>query len=514
MRQRLIAVLLVLVAVVNAQTQRQINVDVTQEKGKLNTFFNECVGAGRAGEGLRADWQDQFRIIQKACNFKFLRFHGIFHEDMGVYTETDKGEPIYNFQYVDRLYDFVLSTGAKPFVELSFMPKAMASGEKTVFWWEANVTPPTSLEKYEALILELTNHLTERYGEEEVKSWYFEVWNEPDHSSFFTGSKADYFEMYRHAVLAIRSVCDDYRVGGPATARISWVRSFLDFCDSENLPVDFVSTHGYNVDGFLDEFGKKQLRLSKNPHQVSRTVLIASKWVKQHNLSDVELHFTEWSSSYSPLDPVHDTYQNAPFVLNTLKSVEDSVTSMSYWTFTDIFEEAGVPTKPFHGGFGLLTLQDIKKPTFFAYKYLNHLGETELVNDDKYSWVCKSGDDVQMLIYDFSYPKQGNKSNKEYFTMNHPTKLSSVADISIQNLKDGKYEVKIYKTGYRQNDAFTLYYDMGQPDCLSRDQEQYIKSQVNDASIRSEIIKVKNGTYSSSFELNENDILFIELVKM
>jgi len=170
--------------------ERVIQIDFNREKGPLNTMFNECVGAGRANEGLRADWQQQLAYVKKECGFRYIRMHGLLTDDMGVYKEDRDGNPQYNFMYIDVLFDFLISIDIKPFVELGFMPSALASGNTTIFWWRGNVTPPKDYEKWEALIRNLVQHFTERYGAEEVKTWYFEVWNEPNLSpGFWTGTR-------------------------------------------------------------------------------------------------------------------------------------------------------------------------------------------------------------------------------------------------------------------------------------------------------------------------------------
>ena len=201
---------------------RELIVDFTKEKGPFNRMPLECIGAGRANEGLRADWQQQLAYVKKACDFKYIRMHGLLTDDMGVYKEDKNGNPEYNFQYIDALYDYLLSIGIKPFVELGFMPSALASGNQTIFWWRGNVTPPKDYNRWAELIRNLTLHFTQRYGTDEVKSWYFEVWNEPNLNGFWAGTQAEYFKLYTYSVNAIKSVNKEYRVGGPATAGAAW----------------------------------------------------------------------------------------------------------------------------------------------------------------------------------------------------------------------------------------------------------------------------------------------------
>src|SRR5674476_293349 len=255
--------------------ERVISANYNAEIGALNTMFKQCVGAGRANEGLRADWQQQLAIVKKECDFKYIRMHGLLTDDMGVYKEDRKGNPEYNYQYIDVLYDYLLSIGIRPFVELGFMPSALASGPQTIFWWRGNVTPPKDYNKWADLIKNLTTHFTERYGAEEVKTWYFEVWNEPNLSpGFWSGTQAEYFKLYKYSANAIKSVNKDFRVGGPATAGAAWVPEMIAFCNKNAVPLDFISTHTYGVEqGFLDEYGNSGTVLSKNPMAVSGDVI-------------------------------------------------------------------------------------------------------------------------------------------------------------------------------------------------------------------------------------------------
>lgn len=498
--------------------ERQIRLDYNQATGKLNTMFKECIGAGRANEGLRADWQQQLAMVKKECDFKFIRMHGLLTDDMGVYREDKNGKPEYNYQYIDVLYDFILSIGMKPFVELGFMPSAMASGPQTIFWWRGNVTPPRDYEKWEALIRNLTQHWTERYGEKEVKSWYFEVWNEPNLSpGFWSGTQAEYFKLYDYAVRGIKSVNKEYKVGGPATAGAAWVPETIEFCEKNSVPIDFISTHTYGVkQGFLDEYGTTGTILDKNEWAVSGDVLNSRKQISNSTKPNLELHYTEWSSSYTPADPVHDSYHQAAYILEKLKQVGNAANSMSYWVFTDIFEEAGVRFTPFHGGFGLLNYQGIKKPAYYSYYLLNKLGETELQNQDKRSWACKnSSGGMQLLFWDFTHTHPGDTvNNQSYYIRNLPSKPKGTAKIELSGLPKGKYQLEVYKVGYNENDAYTTYLGMKKPSQLTIQQVNEIKEKNSGAPISTEFIKIDSkGNFTKNISINENDVYLLNLIR-
>lgn len=498
-------------------SERVINVDFDAEKGSMNTMFKECVGAGRANEGLRADWQQQLEYIKKECGFKYIRMHGLLTDDMAVYSEDRNGNPKYSYMYVDALFDFLLSINIKPFVELGFMPNALASGSKTIFWWRGNVTPPKDYEKWAALIKNLTQHFTDRYGAEEVKTWYFEVWNEPNLDGFWAGTQEEYFKLYKYSVNAVKSVNPTYRVGGPGTAGAAWESEMIDFCVKNNLPIDFVSTHSYGVhQGYLDEYGHSGTALAKDNMSVSGDVLQSRKEISTSPKPDLELHYTEWSASYTPADPIHDTYHEAAYVLQKLKQVGDAANSMSYWVFTDIFEEPGPRFEPFHGGFGMLTIQGIEKPVFYAYKFLNRLGNIELKNNDPASWVCKDSDgNIQLLAWDYTYTLPDSTNNQQYYIRDLPAKSKGVLKVNITGIPEGSYALEVYKVGYRSNDAHTSYVDLGRPSQLTKLQVEQIKKINNGSPVSSEVIKVKSGTvFSKELPVRENDVYFLSLVKL
>jgi xylan 1,4-beta-xylosidase len=499
--------------------ERVINVNFNTPKGALNTMFNECVGAGRANEGLRADWQQQLAYVKKECGFRYIRMHGLLTDDMGVYKEDKNGNPQYNYMYVDALFDFLQSIGIKPFVELGFMPNALASGKETIFWWRGNATPPKDYDKWGDLIKNLVQHFTERYGVEEVKTWYFEVWNEPNLSpGFWTGTQEDYFKLYKYSAKAVKSVNSAYRVGGPGTAGAAWEPEMIAFCKKNNVPIDFVSAHSYGVNvGYLDEYGNNGTILAPQEFAVSGDVLQSRKEISESSMPGLELHYTEWSASYTPSDPIHDSYHEAAYVLQKLKQVGDAAQSMSYWVFTDIFEESSPRFTPFHGGFGMLTIQGIKKPVFYAYKFLNQLGSTELKNTDPASWACKDErGNIQLLAWDYTYTHPGDSVNNQvYYIRDLPSKDKGKLKISVSGVPEGNYSLKIYKVGYRCNDAYTTYYDLGRPNQLSKNQVEQIKKLNEGSPVFSEIVKIGQGdTFSKELDIRENDVFLLNLIKL
>ena len=223
--------------------------DLSQKTTPFPHFWEHTVGSGHAPLALRADWQQQLARCHRELGFRHVRFHGLLSDPMDTLVEHNE-EVIYSFFNADQIVDFLLETGMKPFMELSFMPAPLARGEETVFSYRSQVTPPKDYEQWREVITRLIGHWVERYGPEEVQQWYFEVWNEPNLEHFWTGTQEDYFRLYATTAKAIKGVDSALRVGGPATAQNEWLEPFLALADGEGLPVDFVTTHYYPTDAW------------------------------------------------------------------------------------------------------------------------------------------------------------------------------------------------------------------------------------------------------------------------
>jgi xylan 1,4-beta-xylosidase len=450
---------------------------------------------------------------------------------MGVYQEDRSGQPIYNWQYVDELFDFLQSIGMKPFVELGFMPSGLASGPLTIFWYRGNVTPPKDYKKWEMFIAAFVQHCTERYGRDEVKTWYFEVWNEPNLDGFWMGNpektsyeewstvaRAEYFKLYESSARGVKSVDASYRVGGPATAGNGWVDETLTFVSANNVPLDFISTHSYaTMSGYLDEHGNAGTVFSPDRNAITDGVKAVRAKIRASKRPGAELHYTEWSSSYTPADPIHDSYHSPAFILDKLHNAGTDAESMSYWTFTDIFEESGPRMTPFHGGFGLLNYQDLRKPAFYAYQFLNRLGDDELVNSDPDSILCRDKNgSVQALFWDFTITHPGpSVINQVYYVGDHPPKSKGTLQLKFSRLHSGAYQFVVYKVGYRVNDVQAAWRDMGSPSQLTRAQVQTLRTASSGLPIIDEKVVIgDDGLFVRDFELRENDVWLVELQRL
>ena len=343
--------------------------NISTHAAPLPHYWETVVGSGHATLGLRADWQKQLTRCHKEIGFKYVRFHGILSDDMGtLMDENDK--LVYSFFNSDQIFDFLLSAGMRPFVELSFMPSTLSSGPDTVFHYKGNVTPPKDYDAWEEFIQKIVEHWVDRYGVEEVRQWFFEVWNEPNLSAFWKGSQQDYFLLYKHTTKAIKNVDAKLKVGGPATADNEWIVEFHNYCTKNSVAFDFISTHQYPT----DSFGKPGDDTVSQLADSTRSVLQAEVIKTKKQAGDKPVYYTEWSTSSNPFDTLHDQPYAAAFIIKTIMEARGYLEGYSYWIFSDIFEENYFSSKPFHGGFGLLNIYGIPKPAYRAYEILHKLG--------------------------------------------------------------------------------------------------------------------------------------------
>jgi xylan 1,4-beta-xylosidase len=494
------------------EQRRLIALDAATAQGPIDRFFDLSIGADYPGTLIRPDCQAQLKTTIAELGFRYIRFHAIFHDVLGTVRVVD-GKTVYDWTKIDQLYDALLAKGIRPFVELGFTPQAMATSAQTIFYWKGNTSHPRP-DAWRELVDAFVRHVRERYGEAEVRQWFFEVWNEPNLDGFW--ERADqkaYFELYDVTARTIKAIDPALRVGGPSTAGAAWVPEFLAHVAGSSSGVDFVTTHTYGVDGgFLDEKGEADTKLSPSPDAIVGDVRRVRQQIATSAFPNLPLYFTEWSTSYTPRDAVHDSYVSAAYILEKLKRTQGLAQGMSYWTYTDLFEEPGPPPTPFHGGFGLLTREGVRKPAWFAYKYLHALSGRELPCDDPHVFAAADeGGAVAALVFDWTQPDQ-KVSNRPFFTKLHPAAPAAPARLRLKGLKPGAYSLIVHRTGYRSNDAYSAFLDMGSPQALAADQLQRLQGLTLDRPEIERAVRVgRDGGVSLDLSMRTNDLVLVRL---
>jgi xylan 1,4-beta-xylosidase len=406
-----LAAVLIVAATVSAQTTQVVVIDSSAPAHPFPHFWEQMFGSGRAVLSLRDSYRRDLREVKQVTDFRYVRFHAVFHDEMGIYDEDAQGHPTYNFSYLDQSYDGLRANGVRPFVELSFMPKKLATNDAPhAFWYKPIPWPPKDYSKWDDLITQFARHLIERYGISEVSQWYFEVWNEPN-LDFWMGNpkQPTYWELYDHTVRALKAVDTRLRVGGPSTAQAAWADDFIQHCAENHVPVDFVSSHVYGDDKSEDVF-KTHESIPRN-QMVCRAVKKVHDQIKSSSMPSLPLIWSEFNATYMNLPAVTDSSFMGPWLADTIRQCDGLVDLMSYWSFSDVFEEQGVVKKPFYGGYGLIAAGGIPKPAFNAFKLLHQLGDQRIeVNSDSVLATRMPDGSLIVAVWNYSPPEQPGPS--------------------------------------------------------------------------------------------------------
>ena len=456
----------------------------------LEHSWELCVGSCHATTALREDYRRQLEKCHRELGFKYVRFHGLFNDDMSVMLDSgaimnkESGEVVLSFTNTDSIFDFLLSIGMKPFVELGFMPSALTSGKCTLFHYKGLTSPPDDYGRWGWLVEQFVMHCVERYGLGEVRQWFFEVWNEPNlggpgaPTGFWGGSMEEYFKLYEAAARAVKSVDHKLPVGGPASSDGEWIPELIDFCRTNDVPLDFVSTHNYPTDYVngsnhgsmetgaklmealaagggeeLEEVIKVMIEGQKNMWQkIPRGVLKQFAREAYEQAQGLPLYYTEWSSGAGiPSDGPF----GASFIAKTCLDNVGLVKGYSHWTFSDIFEEGGMPHTPFHGGHGLLNLQGIPKASYRAFELLHKLG------DEMYENVYSKG------TVDVYAVRNNACSAVQFMIVNHNSLQQKIEDETVTVTVEGlssPVKATVERIDENHANALRRWQDLGEPD--------------------------------------------------
>jgi xylan 1,4-beta-xylosidase len=436
--------------------QQDIVVDAHAAGAPFPHFWEEMFGSGRANLAMRDNYRRDLRLVRKVTDFQYVRFHAILDDENGVYSEDAQGKPVYNWSYVDQIYDGLLDNGIRPFVEISFMPKALAAKvQYHAFWYKPIPSPPADYAKWDALITAFAQHLIERYGIEEIAQWYFEVWNEPN-LDFWIGRPAQstYFELYDHTARALKAASPRIRVGGPATAQAAWVGDMIAHTEQNHVPLDFVSTHVYGNDSSQDVFhDQRQIA----PHQ-----MVTAALDKVHNeivhsaRPEIPLIWSEFNATYANEQALTDSIYMGPWMADTISKCDGKTKMMAYWSFSDVFEEQGVVKTPFYGGYGLVAEDDIPKPAYDDFMLLHELGDERLPAPTDEALVTRRADGT-LVIAAWNLVEPGAAGSDKSVTFD------------LKGVADGTYAT-IRRVDTNHGDTLDAWKKMGSPKFPTREQ--------------------------------------------
>ncbi len=517
---------------------RRIRVDISKETCHINHNWKNLITVGRASQILDSGIQKVLTETQNEIGFTYIRFHGLFDDDMLIYNLNEEGLSEFNFYQVEKLVDFLLSINLKPFFELGFMPTKLASEDRTIFYFNNNLSTPININIWKELVENLLKFLTAKYGKREVESWFFEFWNEPDILPVFGFNNFNkYLEFYKETYETFKNVNVNIKIGGPSILVFSYFDSifteYLNFCKTNNCMPDFLTGHLYPFGELLDTnntnyisediFSNSQLGdltgvlcgISEDVNYLENQLIKLKEFLEKENLKNLPFYITEWNSTFWHRDLCSDTTYKSAYIVKNICNSMDMIDGLGYWMLSDFSQELFPSKHLFHGGLGLFTQNGLKKPGYYAFDFLNRLG-SEFIEKGKMHYVTKEDDSYQILIhnychYDSNYRKFDNslidiKDRTNVFNGNNVT-----VQLIIDNLETGSYKLKVSKISTQSGSVYDEWIKIGSPDILQPKEVIYLKNK-SEPNFTITTLHIDK-TFEKFINFEKNEVVLIELVK-
>ncbi len=454
------------------------SVSAQKRVSALRHSWRTMIGVASASAILSADVQQLLRRVQRDVGFRYVKFNGILSDDMHVCFQDAEGQITYSFAYVDKVFDFLLSIGLRPFVQLSFMPEALAKNRRRLFSYL--VSEPTSLDKWSDLVTALIRHLQQRYGREELRQWFFSVWHQPDTPAFMYGFSSDeaFYQFYRATFRAVKTCDEGLFFGAPSTYYLmqpnyrNWYIPFLQWCREQGCTPDYLNFSYYDLvfnesEGGQAAFGfAESMALRESPDGFSDFVTQVRSERHQLNADAMPIFLTEWNNTPSQQDLLNDTCFKSCYIVKGILENYDRLESFSYWSLTDWMGEAVQPKEMFFGGLGLFTANGVPKASYYAFTLLRQLGDTLLGRGEGW-FVTRQGESFRILLYNYRHFShlyaQGERFDMTFTERYTPFSPEQMLDVhlNIHDVEAGRYMVTETLINRSSGSAFDQWLSMG-----------------------------------------------------
>lgn len=515
----------------------QSRISHTGEADTISKYWNRLLNIGYVKDFINSDMQEQIMLLKNELGFTYARFWGLFSNDMHV--EDHSGEnTVYNFTNINKLLDFLISNKIKPFIELGPKPKLISKSVEQVLIVQNN--KDRSLEEWSKLIKAFLLHCVERYGIDEVMTWYFEVWSIhmdlhinhhiqnkdtnliiPTRDKQYIQKLEEYFKVFTVLKKHINEFVPSAKVGGCGLGMTDnqQLNLLLKQWKLQEVQPDFLSVYVYPIEDELVTGGLPiKNKHSSNPNLLLNKLSIIRSILVKEGLEDLELNVTEWNISISNRDYLNDSCFKASYIVkNIIDNInENKVNMLGYWLSSDIFSDYRDSKLLLHGGAGLLTKSSIKKPSYYAFTFLNKLGDKLVAKGESYIITRKSRDRYQALLFNYKHfndiyylhPEASTAIDKQYdiFENTETIKLN----LEVKGITNGKYRVKELIHNRQHGSILDNWLKFGIDVQLKQDEVEYLR-QITVPYMKVNEIVVENNVVKINRDLEAHEIRLVEL---
>lgn len=478
----------------------------------INRNYNKIINIGYANDLLESLLQEHIVLLRNDIKFEYARFWGIFNEDMNI--ENSNGE--YNFYKIDKILDFIIGCGMKPFIDL--MPKAKRISKNIVEFveFENKSVKLKRSEEWGRLIHKFIVHCINKYGREEVENWYFDI-SRSENISICKNEKDKnllYCETFKIIYSRIKEIIPNAKVGGPGGnfTKSSALEFFKEWRRFDIKP-DFISLYIYPYTALVRS-GTRVAQASSERDYLLNKLNKMNKVTKELGFSTHEIIISEWNSTVSDRNYINDSAWKASYIVKNVIDSVNKADKIGYRIASDVSSEYLDTNLLLQGGTGLISKNGIKKPAFYAFSFLEKMSTNLVDKGENYIITKNSNNSFSMICHNY---KQFNNSyllnSEENVSINqlediYEDEKNLNISFSIKNINKGRYRVKSFILNEKHGSILNEWIELGSDNHLRADEIDYLKS-ITKPKLEIEHIDIGEEKLNYSLELLPHEVRLI-----
>lgn len=456
---------------------RSIEVDV-KDNEPYEPNWNKMINIGFASDLLRYDCREQVRFLKEQLGFEYIRIWNVFSKDMMIQLGENKTN--YNFNLLDKVFDFLLEIHVKPFLELGFKTDQLYESIQRKLIDVDNDNQFDVLQKNRSFLVEFVKHLVKRYSVAEVETWCVEL----EKNSIIRNQvdPATYAVAFAGMSDIFRSFVPNIQVGGAGLSLNYLDRDFREMVQiwkKKGLKFDFLSIYSYPyiINEDLIEAGRNDY--SADESYLYNQIQTVKQICKEEDFQVPQFYVTEWSSTLSNRNPINDSCYKSAYVMKNMIQNMKEAEIIGYWVGTDLFSDFYDTKRILFGGCGLISRDMIRKPVYYAFRFLDNLDKHLIVRDRNAVITTDRARRISICCHNYKhfnfryYLQEENEISVDRIPSLYEDVESLQINFQIGNLKNGAYQVKKYFVNTEHGDIQSEWGKLKFYDDLSKKEIQY-----------------------------------------
>lgn len=482
--------------------------------GNVKDILTDCSKAISIGDGyllLQSEAQHQVEKIQKQTGVKYARIWNILSREYCFIIKEG-----YNFRRLDQVLDFLLDHHMKPYLEVGSKPSLFMYTPERSINIEKSKMDSYDFKTFSEITRELCVHLVNRYGVEELETWYFEYWNDP--SLNITEPDGEYYQRFDLLYQTMKNYSEEISVGGAGFIlgyETLVCKKIFHIWKAREIHPDFLSVCSFQYIALVEDGGRLG-RKSIDSEYMLNQIEIMKNVMEETGFQIPEFHIDEWNFTISNRNVLNDSCEQGAYILKNCIEMNGAVDMMAYWHALDLYSDYYDTDTVLNGDSGLISRDGICKPSFYAFQFMNRLLPKVLEKNDhaivttngrnRYVIACHNYKSLSSRYVFTDEDEIQLEDIEQYVEDIDPVKLN----FTIQNVKDGKYLVKIYRVNRECGSVQDLWKNLDYSKGLMRDEVDYLKSSAIPG-IEMKTIEVENGELCLTNNLEMQEIRLIDV---